>query len=78
MLVNYNSVINYSKLFSFIGAILYCLGRIIHQDTNNDFITSILSSSLSIIMNLIITISGFISIFAWYNSDILNIKKLFT
>ena len=50
MTVNYNFIINYSNLLSFIGAILYCLGRIVNQETNNEFMTSIFSPSIVVTM----------------------------
>ena len=72
MTVNYNFIINYSNLLSFIGAILYCLGRIVNQETNNEFMTSIFSPSISIIINSLIAVSGFISICAWFNISFIN------
>ena len=59
----------YSYFIGFIGAILYSIGSLITIDLTS----IIMNRSISLAMNIYISICGFISICTWFNLDINNI-----
>ena len=59
----------YSYFIGFIGAILYSVGSLITIDVPS----VMMNRSVSLVMNIYISICGFISICTWFNLDINNI-----
>jgi hypothetical protein len=75
MLINYNLIRSYANLFSFIGAILYTLGRIFYPEVPNMILTIIFSRSFSLFLTIIIIISSYISLADWYKVDLSGTVK---
>lgn len=60
-------IIYYINLLAIIGSILYSIGKIIYHDDINQLLIIIFPKSLIIVLNIIITVSGYLSLKDWFN-----------
>lgn len=65
-MTNLDYIFQYSYLLSFIGAILYCVLSLLNIDPSSIYA----NKTTSIIINVIISLSGVYSLFRWFNTDI--------
>jgi len=59
-------IFQYSYPISFIGAIFFCIAQIVVIDPSSILV----NKNISIVVNIIICLSGFYSLFRWFNTDI--------
>lgn len=61
----------WSFLISFIGAIFFALTQLISVDPS----TILVNKNVSLAINIIVGISGIVSMFVWFNMDIPELDK---
>jgi ABC-type amino acid transport system permease subunit len=61
----------WSFLFSFIGAIFFSLTQLVSVDPSSILV----NKNVSLIVNIVVGVSGIVSMFVWFNMDIPQLDK---